>query len=261
VPLDPILGEGTADPNAIVDPKARGWALLADQRYALLLGFLQQYLLGNASDRQFVQGWCIAEMKLLRQLSEILVRLPRGAGGVDAVAALPFSMPTTVALPADRAAQWQVHIDRLRATIAQNQSMQQATDIGDNFLVSLLDQDQTKLAQAQAAQQGDVAQTRWQRVRAILDLATGTGQPMHGGAGRFWNKPLAEFLQLSVYGLRVIAPPQPNRGQNSNPIKALKGQAPFDGTAFLRMPLGRPPVSDADITFISQWIDDDCPEN
>ena len=57
------------------------------------------------------------------------------------------------------------------------------------------------------------------------------------------------------------APRQPGRGAASGLIIGLRGQPPFDGSQFPRLPWGGTPVSMADISFIEQWIDDGCPEN
>ena len=102
-------------------------------------------------------------------------------------------------------------------------------------------------------------ETRLDAVRRILDAAAnqGTpGNPNHQGLGRFWNLPLDQFKTCVVYGQQVIVPSNPD---TSALIKALKGTAPFDGTMFPRMPLGRPPVKDSDIAFIAKWITDGCP--
>src|SRR5262249_40672108 len=129
--------------------------------------------------------------------------------------------------------------------------------------------------------------TRYERVKAILDQTLGTGRVDYGGAGRFWDLPLEQFLEVRVYGVRMIAPasrtpppsgrghaeagsarpaaeesqpPFPGRGEASGLVKGLRGVAPFDGTQFPRMPWGGNPVDEADIQFISDWIDDGCPE-
>jgi hypothetical protein len=105
--------------------------------------------------------------------------------------------------------------------------------------------------------------TRYQHVQEILDRAAGDGQPGHEGNGRFWDKPLQEFLQIrSIVGVPVIATPGKNRGARSGLILALKGEPPFgdDDSDLPRMPLFKPPVAPADIAFIENWIDDDCPD-
>ncbi len=53
----------------------------------------------------------------------------------------------------------------------------------------------------------------------------------------------------------------PGRGAASGLIIGLKGQFPFDGTQFPPLPWGGTRVADSDIEFISQWIDDGCPES
>jgi tyrosinase len=137
------------------------------------------------------------------------------------------------------------------------------------------------------------AWSRYQRVKKILDDASGTTHPSYQGADRFWNLPLAEFLTFTLYGVRMIAPapgsaavapeaaspgvtpcchapkklasappaqPSAGRGAASGLILGLKGQAPFDGTQFPPLPWGGARVAPQDIAFIQQWIDDGCPE-
>jgi tyrosinase len=55
------------------------------------------------------------------------------------------------------------------------------------------------------------------------------------------------------------ASPARGRGAASGLIKGLKGEFPFDGTQFPRLPWGGRPVSGSDILFIEGWIDDGCP--
>jgi tyrosinase len=55
------------------------------------------------------------------------------------------------------------------------------------------------------------------------------------------------------------AKPSRGRGAASGLIKGLKGEFPFDGTQFPRLPWGGQPASSSDIIFIESWIDDGCP--
>jgi tyrosinase len=142
------------------------------------------------------------------------------------------------------------------------------------------------------------AESRYQRVKRILNEAAGDAAPAYQGFHRFWELPLPEFLALQLYGVRMIAPSADEasasasaapsacgcpsgagrsmsappaaastcassggagRGAASGLIKGLKGEAPFDGSQFPRLPWGGQPVSAADIQFIEQWIDDGCP--
>jgi hypothetical protein len=52
---------------------------------------------------------------------------------------------------------------------------------------------------------------------------------------------------------------QVSDGKNSNLIKALRGQQPFDGTDPPQMPDGFDSVPDSQIDQNEQWIDAGCP--
>ena len=51
------------------------------------------------------------------------------------------------------------------------------------------------------------------------------------------------------------------RSARSGLIRGLRGDFPFDGSHFPRLPWGGAAVSGPDIQFIAQWIDDGCPQN
>ena len=92
----------------------------------------------------------------------------------------------------------------------------------------------------------------YETVQQILEDASGSGQPYHGGAGRFWLLPEAEFLALPpVYGHQLIADPGPDRGARSALVKVLKGTL----TGVPRMPLNEPPLSSDQIQYVESWID------
>jgi tyrosinase len=134
--------------------------------------------------------------------------------------------------------------------------------------------------------------TRWERVREILDAAAGASTSDYGGLGRPWRLDLARLQTVEVYGVRMIAPPQPapaaaakaggcgcgcapvalggagdggafppypGRGAASGLVRGLRGEAPYDGSVFPRLPWGGTAVSDDDVRFISDWIDDGLP--
>ena len=102
--------------------------------------------------------------------------------------------------------------------------------------------------------------TYYERVQEILSDAAMGANPNHGGQGRFWEDTLPEFKVLVIYGQKLIADPGADRGARSALIKALRGDAPFDGSVFNRMPFGLPPVKPPDIQFIQSWIDADLPD-
>ena len=125
-------------------------------------------------------------------------------------------------------------------------------------------------------------------MKAILDEAASGATASYQGYERFWHLPLAEFLALTLYGVRMIAPaapgtaagvgaghgacchalatgptpasqPSPGRGAASGLIKGLKGQFPFDGSQFPPLPWGGKRVAESDIQLIEHWIDNGCP--
>jgi tyrosinase len=107
--------------------------------------------------------------------------------------------------------------------------------------------------------------TRYERVKQILSAAA---RPRAGKSTKppFWEHSLEQFKQDAIYGIRLIAPEQPasccsgaSRSANSGLIKALRGEAPFDGSRFPPRPWGSSELSEADIQFIAEWIDDGCP--
>jgi hypothetical protein len=97
------------------------------------------------------------------------------------------------------------------------------------------------------------------RVIEILDNAIGGPGAQIGVHGAFWRG-LArdQFINKSVFGLKLI---ELGDSAKSNLIKALKGEAPFDGSSFRRMPARRPPVPAEQIAEIAAWIDAGAPEH
>jgi len=111
--------------------------------------------------------------------------------------------------------------------------------------------------------------TRYERVRQILDDAAGESMADYGGTGRFWHLPIGELLRVEIGGVRMIAAPDDkaeacpcceheSRSARSGLIRGLRGEAPFDGARYPRLPWGGSKVSADDIAFISEWIDDGC---
>jgi tyrosinase len=152
---------------------------------------------------------------------------------------------------------------------------------------------------ADATSAGAPRPTRFQRVQQILDAAAAGSTATYQGYGPFWRLPLPEFLRFTLYGIPMIAPAgrpttglslavappkaeggsccgggtaatavapaapparAPGRGAASGLVHGLKGEYPFDGSQFPRLPWGGKPVSAADIRTIEEWIDDGCPD-
>jgi hypothetical protein len=99
----------------------------------------------------------------------------------------------------------------------------------------------------------------FQDVQTILQNAV-NGDNI-GQHGNFWQTTLANFKTLVLFQgtakekqVLIVGD-----GPNSNLIKALRGQPPFDGTYAPQMPDGYPPVPGTQIQQISDWIDAGCP--
>jgi len=134
--------------------------------------------------------------------------------------------------------------------------------------------------------------TRYRRIVALLDAAAKGSTADYGGIGAPWRLPLGRLLEVEIYGVRMIAPAEapaavaksgcgcgcaataqdpggdapgeglpryPGRGAASGLVKGLRGQAPYDGSVFPRLPWGGTAVSESDVQLVSDWIDDGCP--
>jgi hypothetical protein len=138
VPTDP-------SPATITDPRAKGWAALADARYALLLGFVEHYLLAAGDQRRILTGWIFAEMR--SRLAVIATRLTDMPAGQDTVGAAPFTMPALhLPLPTGETARWAVHRERTDAAIRIVETLQAAgnPDAADTFLGGLVTADRAR---------------------------------------------------------------------------------------------------------------------
>lgn len=123
VPTDPTI-------EHIADARTRRWAELCDIRYALLLGFVEHYLLAPAAHRDLLTAWIFSEMRSrVGAIARELTKMPRG-GGETAVAAIPFTLPALIQLPADEAARWALHRERTNAALAKLEAMREAGDAG-----------------------------------------------------------------------------------------------------------------------------------
>ena len=96
-----------------------------------------------------------------------------------------------------------------------------------------------------------VPPTGYERVKQILSAAARPGAgPGNGSKAKFWDASLDDFKKGSIYGVRLIADEpkasccaSESRSANSGLIKALRGEAPFDGTRFPPRPWGGAPVA------------------
>lgn len=140
VPTDPKVTDFT-------DPRTRGWAELADARYALLLGFLYHYLFTSGEVRRILTGWIFAEMRSrLGFIARELTAMPASADP-NSIAGTPFTLPRLLTLPDEEPTRWCIHLARTADAIAIAQRLRGAStpDPFNEFLSSLVASDQTRL--------------------------------------------------------------------------------------------------------------------
>jgi hypothetical protein len=223
VPTDPVAD---ADVGA---PRTKRWAQLVDIRYALLLGFVEHYLLTAGDVRRILTGWIFAEMRSrVAFIARKLTTMPR-VGGDDAigpVAVVPFGLPSVLRLPADDAARWVIHQERTEGAIAKVEEMQAADeeDKADPYLADLLASDRGRLAFIDAGTTGtsfardilplfrpkdvehmaglnlDLSQYDAVRAkaRAIAQRVAASGRPMPPPPDQRWTKIQIELFERWV---------------------------------------------------------------
>jgi len=261
--------EGSTSAADISEAHAVRWATLADLRYALMLGFLEQYLLSSPADREFVAAWCFAEMFQLRKLGQFLTGMPRSQTA-PGVAAIPFNAPAE--FPSDHAPSGPDGDASPRWSAIHGNRLQQAMDLVDaildpanaptpplttqqkQILTNMREGDRRKLLESRARENGGSARTRFDHVREILDWAAGTGEPRHDAQGRFWERPLEAFKTTKVFGRLVIEPTGDEPGSPPLIVDVLKNQD---------MPQNRPKLAadDSRVQFIEEWIAAGCPDD
>src|SRR5579872_1719745 len=115
--------------------------------------------------------------------------------------------------------------------------------------------------------------TGLERVREILREAANGNNAAYGGLD-LWKLSRDKLLEARLHGISLIAQDPvgscchgpkateagAGRGQRSGLIKGLRGESPFDGSQFPRLPWQSPAAAEEDIQTISDWIDDGCPE-
>ena len=165
------------DPEAISHPDTTRWARLADHRYWILLGSLEMYLTLPVSDREFLLGWCFAEMYALKKLRGDLTKKPRGTGGVPVVAALPFNLPAWEG----RAITWndlEVVFGDASTEIVNIQAAPGLSDDQKRVIGHIVASDARKLEEVRARCTGGTSRRKFDRVREILDWAAGAEIPV-----------------------------------------------------------------------------------
>ncbi len=103
---------------------------------------------------------------------------------------------------------------------------------------------------------------RFAEIQQLLDAAIGGVEI--GAHHAFWRGITRDqFVIKKVFGRAVV---NPGNADDSNLVKALRGEAPFGldigtpGATIARMPARMNPMAPEDITCIVNWINEGCPE-
>lgn len=257
------ISQTNGDESVISHPEARRWARLAELRYWILLGSLDQYLISPAEDRDFLVAWCMTEMYHLKRCGEFLPRRPRTNGQPPGNAAIPFNGP--LKLPSevpinpgavtgtrtpwpDLLAKW---LEEARAiTTALLPTLQDAEE--EQMIQYMQETDNRKLLEARARTSGCTVRTTFDLVREILEWGAGAAHPVkHEGLARFWNLPLAKLKAATISDTPIIG----TIGDSQLLSVLQEGFMPGGGRGKLNTSVHQPTI-DA----IESWIADGCPE-
>jgi hypothetical protein len=300
VPIDPETGpiEGvTNEPEAgrISHPRSLKWARLFNLRYRLLLAYLSHYLQSDGplldenagrTPRGLLNKWTFDEMRHLSQVATRLASLPRVKSDPEMPtrAGAPFELPYTLNLPDREPDRWRTHLDVMSSCLSLEQSIasEHPEDAEDDLLHDLIEHDMEAQRLARVVTWGTRAKGEWvagalsypeqnfRKVARLLDEGVrGFGIGAHHN---FWRGCTRDqFVSMSVFGNPLIAarPDGSFDAANSNLIKALRGEPPFDApesnegipSHYPRMPAHHPPLAPESIEYIFNWIENGCPDS
>ena len=279
--------EAHASTGRINDQRARAWAHLFNLRYRLLLGQLSHFLrldhelysdtpgpqLGDRTDRGLLLIGTFDEMRRLAKIAGKLVQLPKDDPPGAVHAGPPFELPYSLNLPDGEPQRWRMHLDASRAAVRLIRDQLQPDDVAadaDGFLTDLVSRDTHVQVVMQSLAQGDGVPpdslpTGFAKVVGILEEAV-RGFSIGPPHSNFWaGRTRDQFLAVRI-GQQPPVNLNPDGSVDPDPdaaplVHRLEGQAPPPGPRFNRMPRFRPPVPDARIGFVRQWIAEGAPDD
>jgi hypothetical protein len=113
--------------------------------------------------------------------------------------------------------------------------------------------------------------SRFTQVRELLEKAAGGDAAAFGGVA-LWNLPYDQLIAAKLMGLPLIEAKKAAHSccksgasnadaSGSALLLGLRGQQPFDGSQFPRLPWGRAAMAESEIAEIEEWIADGAPES
>src|SRR5580658_7692953 len=99
--------------------------------------------------------------------------------------------------------------------------------------------------------------SRFDRVRSLLEHAAAGAAPSFGGL-ELWSMSRDQFVTAKLLGLPLVALRKPAHsccgssssvtdGGGSALLDGLRGEGPFDGSQFPRLPWVRPPMAESEV--------------
>lgn len=267
--------------TAISHPRARMWARLGNLRYRLLLMSIEHFfvigasgevfcyesdgdspdLAGDRKPRGLVLLWAFDEMRRLGKIGRKLVQLPASPQSDEVKAGLPFA-PGPLPDFDGSAKDWQNHLDAVNESL--NLIANAAPrDKDDPFIrdLEVADEKRRRILEGLVSTNvipGDELPAGFSKVAHIFEESVrGFSIAAHGN----WWADITrdEFMGRYMLGLPIIA-----RDANHGCRPDAYGEAwlPYilesDDPEDQPMPLHRPPIPEARIEFLKNWIDTGC---
>jgi hypothetical protein len=258
----------------------------------MLLAYLSHFLqtrgplLNENADhtpRGLLNKWTFDEMRHMSQLASKLVTLPKVQSDPELPdrAGPPFELPYTLNLPDREQDRWRTHLDLLSTCLSLEQSIasehpEDTADAGEDLLDNLIKHDLDAQRLARLSMLAEPLTYPESNFRKVLELLESSVRGFSIGVHHnFWRGCTRdEFVAMGIFGNNLIAvrPDGSFDGANSNLIKALRGEPPFDApessesgeqdpSRYPRMPAHHPPMPPEAIDYISRWIDNGCPDS
>lgn len=110
----------------------------------------------------------------------------------------------------------------------------------------------------------EISTSRFATIQEFLKKSAGEDPAAYGGF-ELWTFSRDQFFSTLLAGLPLIAPLTAKKSccsqlpTSSALLLGLRGEQPFDGTQYPRMPFGREPWPAHDIEIVARWIADGAP--
>ncbi|MDJ0600473.1 MAG: ferritin-like domain-containing protein [Crocosphaera sp.] len=260
----------------ISNDRARNWGHLFNLRYRLLLAYLMHFLRSEGS-RYLTQGpdkgdrtprgllllWSFDEMRHIKKIAEKMVRLPLHPSEDGMNAGPPFQLPYTLTISDREPFRWRSHLDVVKASLTIINDLG-STDAGDPFLEDLQTSDERQIKLLEILSCGetippDFFPQKFQKVATILEEAV-RGFTIDAHTNFWTNINRDQFVHLHMFNTPFLAKNPHNECQfvanNSQLVSRLDSNSKTG-----RMPRYRPNIDSSRQEFVSEWIDDQAPDN